>query len=91
MTFSVPLVFIIANYETLRGKQRKRLSLFNEVSLLLHCYIYFFFSAYMPVLSLRNKIGTIVILNTIANLVVNSFFIVSDIYAGARTSYLKRR
>jgi hypothetical protein len=91
MTLSIIFVFITANYKTLRGKQRKRLSLFNEASLLVHCYIYFFFSPYMPILSLRYKVGTIVILNTVTNFVVNAFFITRDIYAGARKSYLRKR
>ena len=59
--------------------------------MLVHCYIYFFFSPYMPILSLRYKVGTIVILNTVTNFVVNAFFITRDIYAGARKSYLRNR
>jgi hypothetical protein len=91
MTISITLVLLIANNNTLKGKQRKRLNLFNETSLLLHCYTYFLFSAYLPDPTVRFSIGKIVILNTIVNFTVNAFFVIKDSCAGARKIYLLKR
>lgn len=91
MTISITLAVVIANNNTLRGNQRKRLNLFNETSLLVHCYTYFLFSAYLPDPIVRFSIGKIVILNTIVNFIVNAFFIVKESCAGARKIHLQKR
>ena len=91
MTISITLAVVIANNNTLRGKHNNRLNLFNEASLLLHCYTYFLFSAYLPDPIVRFSIGKIVIMNTIFNITVNAFFIVRESCAKARKVYLHKR
>ena len=47
------MVIIAGMSNVLRGKRQNRLSYFNEVSLLMHCYLYFLLSSFVPNPELR--------------------------------------
>lgn len=55
----------------LKGKYNKRLNYLNETSLLIHCYLYFLFSDFVPDPVLRYKVGFLLVANTCFNFSVN--------------------
>ena len=92
MTASTVFLIIIAGQlNVLRGKSAKRLNLFNETSLLLHCYIYFLFCNFLPDPQLRFQFGYIVILNTLINFGLNAGLIVLASCAATRRSYARKK
>jgi hypothetical protein len=42
------MIIIAGESNVLKGKYANRLNLFNEVSLILNCYMYFLFCAFLP-------------------------------------------
>ena len=56
-----------------KDKYNKRLTIFNEVSLIVHCYLYFLFSEFLPDPVVRYSVGFALITNTAFNFSVNVF------------------
>lgn len=58
-----------------RWKEDRRLEMFNELCILLCCYVYFLFTDFVPDPLLRKKIGNYLLFFTALNVGVNMFLI----------------
>ena len=76
MTAGSTYFIIVASWSNvIKGRYNIRLNYFSEITLMVHCYIYFLFSDFLPDPAMRFYIGYIVMMNTIFNFSVNVLLI----------------
>jgi hypothetical protein len=79
MTAGSTLFIISAGMSNvLKSRYNRRLNYFNESSLLIHCYLYFLLSDFLPDPVLRYKVGFLLITNTCFNFALNAFLMVLE-------------
>jgi hypothetical protein len=75
----------------LKGKYNNRLNFFNEISLMIHCYLYFLFSDFLPDPVVRFKVGFVLIWNTCFNFSVNVLLMLLTSSRNTRLTILRMR
>lgn len=74
--FTIQVVLIAMGFSHIyRWGADRRLEMFNEVCILLSCYVYFLFSDFVPEPLVRKRIGNYLLFFTGLNVGVNLFLI----------------